>query len=245
MSSVLGNAGEIAPGAIAAFDVEGARIDVANLDGKYFGFSDVCPHRGCSLADGELDGSTLTCPCHGSQFNVTNGALVRGPATVGIDTYELEVAGDELTLKIPEEASVSGVLAGVPLFAGLESEALANLESFTFRRTFAPGTVIVEEDRTGNGLVVVLSGKVEVVKGLARGEPRAIATLGPGELFGELSLLGDWPRNASVRAVADTECAGIDRWVFLAYLRREPELSIRMLQVLAKRLADTSERVAD
>jgi len=178
MSSVLGKAGEIPPDTMAAFDVAGARIGVANLNGKYFGFNDVCPHRGCALVEGKLEGSTLTCPCHGSQFDVTNGALLRGPATTGIDAYELEVAGDELALKLPEEASETGFLAGVPLFAGLDSEALANLEAFTFRRTFASGQVIVEEGRTGNGLFVVLSGKVEVVKGLAQGNPRALAALG-------------------------------------------------------------------
>lgn len=245
MSSVLGKAEEIIPGSMAAFDIDGARIAVANLNGKYFGFNDICPHRGCSLVEGKLEGSTLICPCHGSQFDVTNGALLKGPATTGIDAYELEVVGNELTLKLPEEASGTGLLAGVPLFAGLDSEALANLEALTFRRTFAPGEVVVEEGRTGNGLFVVLSGKVEVVKGLAHGDRRALATLGPGELFGELSLLGDWPRNASVRALTETECVGVDRWVFLAYLRRDQELTIRMLQVLAKRLANTSELLAE
>ncbi len=246
MASVLGKVDEVPAGGMTAFEVDGARVGVANLEGKYYGFTDLCPHRGCSLVEGKLDASTITCPCHGSQFDVTSGALVRGPATSGIDTYELEVQGQELTLKLPEEAAANaGALAGVPFFAGLDAQTLENLEMFTFRRTFSPGDVIVEEGRTGNGLFIVLSGKVEVVKGLERGEPRTIATLTPGEPFGELSLLGDWPRNASVRAVVETECLGMDRWVFLAYLRRDAELAVRMLQVLAKRLADTSERLVE
>ncbi len=245
MSLVLGRVGDLAPGGMAVFDVEGARVTVANVDGKYFGFSDLCTHQGCSLASGKLDDRTLTCPCHDSQFDVTNGNVLRGPASTPIDIYELEVHDDELTLNIPEEAAPTGALAGVDLFAGLDHNTLESLEAFTFRRTFAPGATIVEEGRTGNGLFVVLSGEVEVVKGLAAEQPRSIATLGRGEPFGELSLLGDWPRNASVRAVSETECLGMDRWVFLAYLRRDPELAIRMLQVLAKRLANTSERLVE
>lgn len=131
-------------------------------------------------------------------------------------------------------------LGHVPLFAGLEPAALEALEGLTFRRTFAPGEVIVEEGRTGNGLFVVLAGHVEVLKATAAGGAQVLATLGPGEPFGEMALLGDWKRSASVRAAEETTCLGMDRWVFLAHLRREPELALGVIQFLAQRLADAN-----
>jgi CRP-like cAMP-binding protein len=59
-----------------------------------------------------------------------------------------------------------------------------------------------------------------------------------------MALLGDWPRIASVRAAEDCECLGMDRWIFLAYLNRQPSLAIKMLQVLARRLADADARLS-
>jgi CRP-like cAMP-binding protein len=131
------------------------------------------------------------------------------------------------------------------MFSGLGREALENLRAFTFRRSFKIGAMIVEEGRTGNGLYIVLSGRVEVVKGIPAGRPEVVAVLGPGEPFGEMALLGEWPRTASVRALEDTECLGMDRWVFMHQVRREPEMALKMLQVLAQRLAKTNERIVE
>ena len=141
--------------------------------------------------------------------------------------------------------AADSVLASVHIFSGLGPEALAGLEAFTFRRKFKPGELIVEEGRTGNGLYVVLSGEVEVIKGLDGARPQKVATLGAGEPFGEMALLGEWPRSASVRAIGDVECLGMDRWVFLAHLDREPGIAKKMLQVMAQRLAETAERLAE
>jgi CRP-like cAMP-binding protein len=60
-----------------------------------------------------------------------------------------------------------------------------------------------------------------------------------------MALLGEWPRSATVRAVTPTECIGIDRWIFLEHLDKEPKLALRMLQILALRLAETDERLAE
>lgn len=272
MALVLSNADEVAPGRMKVVDVEGQTLALVNLEGKYFAFVDRCPHMGCPLSTGTLEGAVVTCICHHSKFDVTNGAVVQGPARQPIDSYPLAVVNGHLELAIPEEAAAEpapvppapepveaaagparpqvrrgaeGVLTRVPLFAGLDPALLESLETFTFRRTFEPGELIVEEGRTGNGLYVVISGKVEVVKGLAGERPQVIATLGPGQSFGEMALLGQWPRTASVRAVEETECLGMDRWVFFAYMNREPQLAIRMLQVLAQRLMETTAKLVE
>ncbi len=140
--------------------------------------------------------------------------------------------------------STADVLREVWLFSGMEPGELDAMSGFTFQKTFAPGELIVEEGRTGNGLYVVISGKVEVVKGLGTQQQQIVATFGSGEVFGEMALLGEWPRTASVRAVEQADCLGMDRWVFLAQLERHPKVAIKMLQIIAQRLRDTDDRLA-
>jgi CRP-like cAMP-binding protein len=137
------------------------------------------------------------------------------------------------------------VLTQVPLFAGLDSKAIEAIAGFAFTRTFEPGDLIVEEGRTGNGLFILVSGSAEVIKGLKGGQPRHLATLAAGEPIGEMALIGEWPRTASVRALEKTECLGLDRWIFLEHLSKEPMLAIRLLQILALRLAETAEKLAE
>jgi CRP-like cAMP-binding protein len=139
--------------------------------------------------------------------------------------------------------STAAVLAGVPLFAGLDAKAVEALAGFAFQKTFQAGELIVEEGHTGNGLFIILSGRAEVIKGLKTARPHVVATLGKGEPIGEMALLCEWPRTASVRALEPTECAGIDRWIFLDHIEREPKLALRLLQILALRLASAAERV--
>ena len=89
---------DVQPGNLAVFDVGGNRVAVANVGGTFHAFDDTCTHRQCSLAGGTLEGTTVTCPCHGSQFNVTTGAVIRPPAVQPVRSYRVQVEGD--TLKI-------------------------------------------------------------------------------------------------------------------------------------------------
>ena len=81
------------------------------------------------------------------------------------------------------------ILRQVWLFSGLSRDQLDALSSFTFQKTFYPGDLIVEEGRTGNGCYVVMSGEVEVVKGLGTQGEKVLAQRGAGEVFGEMALL--------------------------------------------------------
>ena len=135
-------------------------------------------------------------------------------------------------------------LSRIWLFSGLSQDQLDAISSFTFQKTFHPGELIVEEGRTGNGCYVIMSGEVEVVKGLGTENPLVLARRGSGEVLGEMALLGEWPRTASVRALDEVECMGIDRWVFLSQLERQPQVGIKMLQILAERLRESDARLA-
>jgi nitrite reductase/ring-hydroxylating ferredoxin subunit len=92
----IGNATEVAEGEMRVFDVEGTAVNVSNAGGHLYAFDDTCTHAGCSLADGELDGTTLTCACHGSRFDITSGAVVRGPAERPVRSRAVRVEGADL-----------------------------------------------------------------------------------------------------------------------------------------------------
>ena len=141
--------------------------------------------------------------------------------------------------------STIDVLRQVWLFSGLNQDQLEAVSSFTFQKSFGPGELIVEEDRTGNGLYAIISGNVEVVKALGTEQERILNRLGSGQVFGEMALLGEWPRTATVRAIDDVDCLGIDRWVFLTQLERHPQVGIRLLQILAQRLRDSDARLME
>lgn len=136
-------------------------------------------------------------------------------------------------------------LRHVWLFSELTDDQLESISSFTFEKSFEPGELIVEEGQTGNGLYVIVSGSVEVLKGDLSETPQILAKRGVGDVFGEMALLGEWPRTASVRALDTVDCLGIDRWVFLSQLERQPKVTIRMLQILAQRLRDSDARFAE
>ena len=98
MSTRVGAATDVAPGAMRAYAVDGKRVAIANVAGTFYGFGDTCTHQGCSLAGGELDGTTVTCPCHGSQFDVTSGEVLEGPAEDPVPSWAVEVRGGDLIL---------------------------------------------------------------------------------------------------------------------------------------------------
>lgn len=92
---------EIRPGGVKAIDVRGTRIAVANVDGTYYAFDDTCTHEQCSLAEGEmLTGTTVTCFCHGSEFDVRSGQVLAPPAIEPVKVYRTRIAGDALQIEV-------------------------------------------------------------------------------------------------------------------------------------------------
>jgi 3-phenylpropionate/trans-cinnamate dioxygenase ferredoxin subunit len=92
---------DIKPGELALVEAAGHRIAVANADGRFFAIDDACTHEQCSLAEeGTLDGTVVTCGCHGAQFDVTTGAVLAPPAQAPLKTYPVRVDRDDLVLEI-------------------------------------------------------------------------------------------------------------------------------------------------
>ena len=97
--AVTSRADELKEGDMRAFDVRGTKIAVANVAGEFHAFGDTCTHMQCSLAEGDLEETTVICPCHGSEFDVTSGEVLRGPARVPVGSFEVRVEGGNLEVK--------------------------------------------------------------------------------------------------------------------------------------------------
>ena len=97
----LGSTSAVPQSGLTKFDAGGYEIAIANVEGAFYALSDICTHRGCSLSEGELDGTTLECICHGSRFDVSTGDVVRGPAQQSLQAYAVRVQGDSLVVDVP------------------------------------------------------------------------------------------------------------------------------------------------
>jgi nitrite reductase/ring-hydroxylating ferredoxin subunit len=95
----VSGAGDLGEGGMRTFDVHGTQITVANVGGAFHAFDDTCTHLQCSLAEGDLEETTVICPCHGSEFDVTTGAVLHGPARKPLATYETRVEGGTLEVE--------------------------------------------------------------------------------------------------------------------------------------------------
>jgi nitrite reductase/ring-hydroxylating ferredoxin subunit len=94
------NAKDVPVNDIVAVEVGGTRIAVANANGTFYAFDDTCTHEQCSLADGDLSGTTVTCMCHGAQFDVRTGAVLAPPAVLPVKAYRTRVDGDALQIEV-------------------------------------------------------------------------------------------------------------------------------------------------
>jgi CRP-like cAMP-binding protein len=128
-------------------------------------------------------------------------------------------------------------LSRVPLFAGVRRRELKRLVERMSERTFAEGEVAVEEGRGGAGFWLIQDGNATVSIG---GE--IIRTLGSGEYFGEIALLDDGPRTATVTAGTDMRCLGMASWEFRPFVLEHPDIALTMLQTLARRLRESEAR---
>ena len=130
---------------------------------------------------------------------------------------------------------IASFLHKVPLFQELKSRQLENLANRIVERDFAVGQAMVTQGQGGEGFFLVVSGQAEAVHERSDGTRAIVNTFGPTEFFGELALLDDGLRTASVIATADTHCLVLTRWDFLALLRADADMAVIVLQELAHR----------
>jgi CRP-like cAMP-binding protein len=134
-------------------------------------------------------------------------------------------------------ADLAEKLAGVPLFSRLAKRDRERLAERMKPRSWSEGDTVIEEGRGGAGFWVVESGNATVsVRG------RMVASLGPGDHFGEIALLDDGPRSATVTAATDLRCNGIVAWEFGPFLQEHPEVAWPMMQSLAAMVRSIESR---
>jgi len=134
-------------------------------------------------------------------------------------------------------------LATVPLFAGLERDALQEFASITREKTYPKGSVILFEDDPGDSLFVVRQGRVKVVLVGEDGREVILGVLGVGEHFGELSLIDEQPRSAHVIAMEDANLLVLRRDDFRRRVEATPALAWSLLVELSRRLRRTDAKV--
>jgi len=144
-----------------------------------------------------------------------------------------------------EQAQITQALRRVPLFASLAPEQLAHLARVARRRRYDRDEVIFYQGDPGDTFYVILSGQVKVSVSSPEGQEAILVMLDAGESFGELALLDDQPRSATIQANVPTEVIALRKDDFRRLIRQSPEIAIALLQVLTKRLRDTDQLVED
>ncbi len=96
----VAKASGVPAGVVLGYEVEGKKVAVVNLGGKFYAFENHCSHRGAELSKGLLMGNVVVCPLHGSQFDVTTGQKIYGPAPGPIKTYPVKVEGDDVLVDL-------------------------------------------------------------------------------------------------------------------------------------------------
>jgi CRP/FNR family transcriptional regulator, cyclic AMP receptor protein len=129
------------------------------------------------------------------------------------------------------------LLRRVPLFAGLDNRELKSIAAPMRERTFAAGAKVIEEGQGGAGFFVIESGSATVSVG-----GRQVRTLGAGDHFGEIALITDTMRTATITAETDLRCWGMTVWEFRPLVESNAEVAWKLLQNLARELGEAEHR---
>jgi CRP/FNR family cyclic AMP-dependent transcriptional regulator len=137
------------------------------------------------------------------------------------------------------------LLRGHPLFGAIAPELLARLSSYATTRAVRRGDTIFSKGDPGNSLYAVCAGTVKISVPSADGKDAVFNLVGEGEIFGEIALLDGRPRTADATAMTDCELMMIERRDFLDLVRSQPDIALKLMEVLCARLRHTSEQVED
>jgi CRP-like cAMP-binding protein len=135
----------------------------------------------------------------------------------------------------PEQARRAPFLSGSPLFAGLPRRLLGRLATRFFEKAYHAGDVIFEEGDPGRALFVIVEGKVDITRATAKG-PVVLNTLGPGDAFGELALIDDFPRSATAQQAADGRLFILYKSDFDALMEGNARIAVVVMRNLARQL---------
>ena len=131
-------------------------------------------------------------------------------------------------------------LRRVPLFSGLDRKELELLAKLAKEQRYEPGATIVKTGAGGHGLYIIKEGNVSVVR-----DGQKVASMGPGQFFGEISVLDGGPRTADVKADTETVCLTLISWEIKPLLMDNAAISYKMLLEMVKRLRSQAPQIHD
>lgn len=137
------------------------------------------------------------------------------------------------------------LLRRIPLFADLAPDELITLASRVDKVSYRRGDLVFERDEPASTLYIINTGQVKISLQSPSGQEAVLAVLSDGEFFGELSLFDDKPHSAVAQAIGNTSLLTLHRDHFLAFIRRHPEVAIKIFRVLSARLRQTNEVLQD
>ena len=137
------------------------------------------------------------------------------------------------------------VLGGVPLFSALDAEGAAALRASMQEVRFGKGDVVFSEGDDGDRLYVVSDGKIKLGHAAPDGRETLLAVMGPGDMFGELSLFDPGPRTATATALTDTVLLGLHHQALRPWLTGRPEVAEALLQALAQRVRRVNDNLSE
>ena len=137
-------------------------------------------------------------------------------------------------------------LAHIDLFAGLDERDLQLLASVCRQREYSAGSTLFRQGDTGVGLYVITSGTVHITQAMDPDKAEVdLGTAGPGNVLGEMSLLDDLPRSATVTAVTDVTALLLPVWEFRTSIRDHPDIALSLLSILSRRLRNVESHSRD
>ena len=137
------------------------------------------------------------------------------------------------------------VVRRAPLFTALDDAAAASLRASMDAVKIAKGSILFKEGDDGEHLYIIIDGKLKLGTSSGDGRENLLSILGPGEMFGELSLFDPGPRTSTATAVTDAKLLSLSHEKVIPWLRENPEVSLQLLTRLSQRLRRTNEAVGD
>ena len=137
------------------------------------------------------------------------------------------------------------VVRKAPLFTALDEAAAASLRASMDSVKIAKGSILFKEGDDGEHLYVIIDGKLKLGTSSGDGRENLLSILGPGEMFGELSLFDPGPRTSTATAVTDAKLLSLSHEKVIPWLKQHPEVSLQLLTRLSQRLRRTNEAVGD
>lgn len=141
-------------------------------------------------------------------------------------------------------AQPADFLRNISLFEDLDDRSIRAIANAVVEQSYEPGQEIVREGDTGVGAFIIRSGRVEVIQ-TRGGEQVKLGEMKQGDFFGEMALLDEFPRSATVRAIEPTTCLGLTRWHFRGIMESHPQIALGLLPILTRRVRNAEKAAVE